>query len=98
VDTTTDRLQELYRQRDNVQAPNKTRALFGLGESESTTKKVAEINKEINALKMRIQYEDYSADLDKKREQDRLQSVSATARLESIVLNTLMVLLVHKKH
>jgi lambda family phage tail tape measure protein len=82
VDTTADRLKELYRQRENAELPNKTRALIGIGPDEGTSKRVADIDKEIQALRTRIEYENYGAEQEAQTERNRQLAVSATSRLE----------------
>jgi lambda family phage tail tape measure protein len=84
TDTSADRINELLRQRKNLQDSIDTNAslgLRGLGQDGNKTR-VAEIDREIAAIKERINYENLGAENAAKTERARRESVSATASAE----------------
>lgn len=84
TDTSADRITELLRQRKEFQDSIDTNAslgLSGLGQSGNIAK-VAEIDKEISAIKLRINYENLLAENASKSERARQDSVLATASAE----------------
>lgn len=84
TDTSADRLNELLRQRKNLQDSVDTNAAFGLnglGQGGNISK-IAEIDKEVASIKERIKYENLGAENAAKTERARLDSVSATASAE----------------
>lgn len=84
TDTSADRITELLRQRKSLQDSVDTNASLGLGGfgQSGNIAKVAEIDKEVAAIKERIKYENLGAENASKTERARQDSVSATASAE----------------
>lgn len=80
VQTSTDRLEELQRRRDGIQSRvdlnKKFFGGFGVGDLPD---QLATIDKEIAGIRQRTQYEELSADLERKRERERQDAVSSEA-------------------
>lgn len=82
VGSTTDRLTELMRQRENIAAPLETASKLPSWlqpDNSAQKQKLADVDKEIAQIKMRTQYEQYAAEQTAKTETQRRESVSAQA-------------------
>lgn len=78
-DTTASRLADLQTRRELLLKRSNFTSANGGNTNGVADKQLAAIDKEIAQLKQRNQYEDYSADLDRKREIERRDAVSAEA-------------------